>query len=153
MSIFTDYEKRVWQVRIDAPSIAAVRSECNVDLGAIDCKWITLEDDPITLISVLWLLCRQNAEAEGIDQLTFSRLLFGDVLGDATRALFEAIAEFQPPKQRTVVQLFVAKHAELQRRTYEAAMRKVNQGTLQDALLAKLESQLDNAINGILKKE
>ena len=68
-----------WTLRIDAPTIMAVRTEHSVDLASVEC-FDALTQDPAKCQLVLWSLCRKQAEGSGISASAFFEFLGnGDV--------------------------------------------------------------------------
>lgn len=85
MSSFQDSRGNRWRIRLDAPTIFAVRNECGVDLVGKD--FSSAVADSIRLTGVICAV---------LNSTTPSKTLTGDSLDDAELALLEAITEFFP---------------------------------------------------------
>jgi hypothetical protein len=94
---------REWLLSLDAPKVQAVRDECNVNLAVSGSEEFDLREiaqDPVKLPYVLWVLCRKQAEAAGLNQEQFVEQIIGDVTEDAGIALVDAIVDFIPSRTR-----------------------------------------------------
>lgn len=108
---FRDGRGREWAIAIDAPTIKAVRRDCEVDLASLDDGVFgRIGEDPVLLVDVLWCLVRgQHADVGDED---FGRALnSGEVIEAATKALAEAIVDFFPPRKRSLLR-FLANRSE-----------------------------------------
>lgn len=85
MSSFHDSRGNRWRIRLDAPTIFAVRQECNVDLVGVN--FSAAVADSLRLTEVLCAV---------LNTTTLNKTLTGDSLDDAELALVTAIAEFYP---------------------------------------------------------
>ena len=137
---------REWLVSVDGPKIRAVRSECGVDLGARDCsQFDRLTSDPLLAEDVLWALCRKDAGA--IDKDTFQGLLSGDVGEAAGNALIEAVIDFFPSQQRTLLLNMLAKNRAVQEAATEAATSRISDPTTLEAMKAAAVREVNAAID------
>lgn len=143
---------REWLVCVDGPKIKRIREACGVDLGARDCsQFDRLTNEPLDAQEVLWLLCRKEVEAAGLDHDQFQELLSGDVGELAGIALIEAVIDFFPSRQRMLLRDMLAKNQAVQEAATEAATARLNQaGTLEamkaDAI-AEMNAALDKALS------
>jgi len=99
---FTDAKGRAWEVAIDIPT--AERVEHFTDLNILDSDGaqglVDTIEDPLALARVLYAVCKEQADAQGIDRLAFLAGIVGDALDGARHALQEAIVAFFPPRRR-----------------------------------------------------
>lgn len=100
MSSFRDQSGREWKLRLTVGAVTDVKREAGVDLGKVtlsDTAWIQfLFGDPARLVSVLWVLCEKQAQAEGVSPEQFGHLFDGATLEAAGEAFAGAIADFFP---------------------------------------------------------
>lgn len=147
MPEFTDTNGKVWSVRLDAPTIADVRRDCGVDLADMDGKVANqLENDPVLLVNVLYVVCREQAVQASISDRDFGRSLVGDPIGVATKALTDAITDFFPSGKRTLLRSLVNKQGEIRDKGTQLAMAKLNNPVLEASLVAAMESKMDAEI-------
>ncbi len=136
-----------WTLRIDAPTILAVRAEHKVDLGGVEC-FDAITSDPVLCQQVLWSLCRKQAAAASVTEETFyENLADGDVGEAAALQLLEAIIDFFPSSQRKGLRAMLATNWEAIQAAGEVVAERVtletNNGTLKDKLLAETRAKLD----------
>lgn len=100
MTTFVDTAGRTWTVRVDVAAIKRVRSVAGVDLyGLVDDRFAGLGrllGDPVPLVDVLYVLCRDAAERAGVTDEDFGRAMAGDVIERAANAFVEALIDFFP---------------------------------------------------------
>lgn len=136
-----------WMLRIDAPSILAIRSEHSIDLGGVEC-FDALTVDSVKCQQVIWSLCRKQAESAGISEASFFELLAdGDVGEQAALQLFEAVIDFFPSSQRAGLRKMLAANWEAVQAAGEMVAQRVeaeaSSGTLKAQLMAEAKARLD----------
>lgn len=147
MATFKDKHGKDWVISLDAPLIMAVRRECDLDLASTDgSAYERMADDPILLVNVLWVLCRE--QAGDMTDVMFGKLLVGDAIEKATEAMLEAICDFFPLRKRQLLQAVVAKNAKIREIGMEKALARIND----PQLLATLEARMDAEINSMLTR-
>jgi len=99
---FTDATGRDWLVEITVDTVRQVRKELDVDLmqAAGGDVLERLAADPVELVDVLFVICRDQAEERGLSDVDFGRSLAGDAIEAATDALIDSIVAFFPPRLR-----------------------------------------------------
>lgn len=153
MPEFKDANGKAWLVRLDAPTIADVRRDCGVDLAELEGKVAgQLESDPVLLVNVLYVVCREQANQAGINDRQFGTALVGDPIGAAAKALIDAITDFFPIGKRTLLRSLVDKQGEIRDKGTALAMAKLNNPELQQQLLAAMESKMDAEIASLLTR-
>ncbi len=108
MATFKDAEGRLWEVDLNVAVLKRVRSILDVDLTRLleedEAEATLLErlcTDPVLLVDVLYVVCREQAKAEGVSDEQFGCAMASDVISDAADALMDAIVVFTPdPRQR-----------------------------------------------------
>ncbi|MFO7971921.1 MAG: hypothetical protein R6U40_09240, partial [Desulfobacterales bacterium] len=84
-----------------------------------------LADDPVLLVDVLYVLCEEQAQRDGVSDEDFGRGLRGDALDAAARAFLEALADFCPSRKARLIRGLVEKG-----------------GKAEEAILARAEKML-----------
>ena len=112
MKSFTDNAGRTWMVTVNVAAIKRVRALCGVDLNAIvemDEKnnpstrlLERLSTDPVLLVDVLYAVCKNEADAQGITDEEFGMAMAGDAIELATTALLDEVIDFFPEAKRRV---------------------------------------------------
>jgi hypothetical protein len=100
---FTDTKEREWIVAIDVTTVVDLRNTLEFDILSDDQGQMVLrlEQDPVLLANVLFVVCQDQAKLLKVDSREFGRGLCGPPIGDATAALIEALADFsQSPKAK-----------------------------------------------------
>lgn len=87
-------------ITIHVSAVKRVRSLVEVDLySLIDDGMAGLSKllaDPITLVDVIYALCKDDADKEGITDEDFGRAMWGDAIEHARDAFVEALVDFFP---------------------------------------------------------
>jgi hypothetical protein len=100
MKTFKDNAGRTWIVAINVAAIKRVRGLAGVDLfGLVDDGFkglAKLLGDPIELVDVLYVLCKDEADKIGVSDEDFGRAMAGDAIGSASDAFLEELTDFFP---------------------------------------------------------
>ncbi|MCJ7543370.1 MAG: hypothetical protein MUP47_02200 [Phycisphaerae bacterium] len=142
MKTFTTTDPdRLWNVAIDVNALRRLRAAVHVDLmEAIQGDLLDkLAADPVLLVDVLWVLCREQAEAAGITDEQFGGAVIGDVIEAATDALLEELADFFPQRRRKVLRMAKEKAAKLQELNLAQAAELLGSDLMETRLLAEHE--------------
>ena len=128
MSTFYDAEDNGWDLKVTTGTLCRVREQLKTNLldlfGGQGQELAGLCADPIRLGKILWVLCREQATARGMEELDFYDVLFGDALESATEALLEAVCDFFPnQKQRKSARMILAKICEMRNQLMETGCR------------------------------
>jgi hypothetical protein len=156
MPTFRDANSREWLVKLDAPKIAEVRKACGIDLAALDGQAFgRLDQDPVLLVDVLWVLCR--GQNPGVTDIQFGEALVGDPIEAATTALIEATIDFFPSRKRSLLRSLTGKQAAVTAKGTELALAKLNDPLLEERLLkaaeARLTRQLEELVSQLTGRE
>jgi hypothetical protein len=150
MHIFKDKNNVDWPVRIDIATVKRVKSILEINL----CDAVTLDnknqpdvsllekiaDDPVLLVDILYVICKQEADARSISDEDFGAAMGGDVLENATKSFLDELIDFFPGAKRQVL-----------RKIMDAGERIKQQMTTQlDAELENLDNLLDQQLPTIL---
>lgn len=96
---FVDRDGWQWKLILTVGNVADVKRETGVNLAIAsqDMKWVELLfGDPAKLVSVLWVLCEEQAKANKLEPEAFAHVFDGATLEAAGNALAFAIADFFP---------------------------------------------------------
>lgn len=138
-------------IELDTPLIREVRKELDVDLVAADMSGeAKASSDIATLVDVLWILCREQAEKHGISADVFGRGIKGDTWEAAVLALRRAIAFFSPSSSRSMRLAQIAAEERLQRAGAAAALAKISDETALKSLEEHITAEVDRAMNRLL---
>jgi len=120
MKTFTDSQGRTWNVVLNVGALRRVRDLLKVDLLDVARGDLLerLADDPVLLVDVLYVLCKTDAEAQGVSDEDFGRAMVGGVLDEAGSALMQELLGFFPSAQRAralgkLMRMLDAREAEL----------------------------------------
>lgn len=149
MSKFKDAAGRDWSIALDAPTIRAVREECEFNLVADDGKlYERLSEDPVKLIEILWTLCK--GQHASVEYIPFAKSLVGDAIEHATDALLEAVANFFPARKRSLLLSLAKKQRAAETAGLEMAAKRLDDPKLLTSAVATMETQMDKALAPIL---
>jgi hypothetical protein len=149
MQTFTDNAGRTWTVLITVDGLKHVRQQLGIDLYKLidhGCKPLgELIGDPVKLIDVLYVLCREAADKAGISDEAFGRAMFGDAIFAASRAFQEALIDFFPdPRVRKALRELMAKGKILQDKLLEHGEKTLSAIDMESEItkaIAKLEKE------------
>lgn len=104
MPVFKDNNGKEWHVKVNPVSLSRVEDRLGVDFatdpeddgGPI----IRIATDCMFCFRVLWVLCESQANERSVSSEDFGDALVGDALGNAQRALCEAVSDFYPSAER-----------------------------------------------------
>lgn len=126
MPSFKDSNGREWMLRLDAPTIRAIRQSLDVNLASFDGPtFARLGSDPCLLVDVLWLMCREQAQPIGVTDEQFGRSLVADSLEAGSDALLEAIVDFSPSRRAKVLKEMIRKAGQIQEQQIKRAEAEV----------------------------
>lgn len=113
MKQFTDKKGRVWNLEINVFQFKRCRDILDFDLSALRNILVptstgpkvlaSLIDEPITFVNVLYVLCMDQAKADGVSDEEFGQSFDGETLERATNAFLEELALFLPEPVRSAL--------------------------------------------------
>jgi hypothetical protein len=131
MRVFKDNAGRAWSLQIHVLAVKRVRAMAGVDLYSLVADRFEglgkLLADPVQLVDVLYVLCKDDADRLSITDEDFGRGMAGDAIEHASAAFLEELVDFFPePRVR-------------------AGLRKVMEAgrKVRESLLGQLESSLE----------
>jgi hypothetical protein len=137
MPSFKDRLGHEWVVMLDAPSIEEIRDEHGVNLVAIDKDpLLRLRDDPLVLVTVISVLCREQIAERKLSAVQFAKRLPSPP-DPMLEALREAVISFFPSGRASHVREVIAKYDEMALKLDQIAEEKIA-AMMNDPQLMKL---------------
>jgi len=104
---FKDNKGREWNVLVGVNELRRVRQLVGVDLMQVVEGHLAeeLAKDPVRLCDVLYALCQPQADAQHISDVEFGEGLAGDAIERAVSALLDALVDFFPSRQGSLLRL------------------------------------------------
>jgi hypothetical protein len=132
MHIFKDNAGRSWTIAINVYAVKHVKALIGVDLyGLIDKEFQSLDrllSDPVTLVDVIYCLCKDDADRLGISDQEFGRGIGGDSLERATDAFLEELTDFFPdPRMRAGLKKVIEKGRAVRTIVLDRAMEQLDE--------------------------
>lgn len=94
MFTYTDAQNHSWLVAVTLRDVRRIRAHQQLDLiTASDAEFDRLLDTE-TALDILWLLCAEQAQAQGLTADDWAEGLTGAILPAALCALWEALGDF-----------------------------------------------------------
>ena len=152
MPSFKTQDGHEYIVRIDAPKIRDARTELEIDLGQLDFGPIAqrLASDPVLLVDVLWILCRDQCNTAGITATKFGESLVGDAIDAASDALIKARADFSPARMRSLILKQQEVSERIRARAVEMATERLTDPAMEAKMMkaaeAKMAEEMDAAL-------
>lgn len=150
MPSFKDINGREWTISVNGYSLGQVKKSldvnlCDLNSGILD----RLASDPVLLVDVLYVLCRNQCEVANITDRQFGESLVGDPIEAAAKALVEAIADFFPKERRDLFKDLIKKTADVDAKLLADARTILDDPktteALEQAFRKRMKSQLDEA--------
>lgn len=146
MPSFKDCNNKEWLVAVDGPLVREVRQELGVDLIASDAsQFVRLQSDPILLVDVLWVLCREQA-GDKVSARDFGRALKGDAIQFATDALLRAIADFFPRGRREMLLRMIDMGQSATAKAEAALAARMRSSGLEDQITKAMNAEIDRLL-------
>lgn len=149
MKKFTDANGRIWFVGINVNQIKKTRAVLDVDLyGLIDEGLEGLSKlirDPIKLVDVIYVLCMDQAEKEGVSDVQFGEAMWGDAIDNAATAFVQELTDFFPdPRIREGIRSVLEKSQQMATRIYKFGNTQISE--------VDVERESDKAISKIKRR-
>lgn len=129
MKTFKDAEGTEWSVDVNTDTIQTVRDLLDIDLlqiGEDAALHNRLCMDPVFLVNLLYVVCKQQADERKMEDRAFGRRMKGDAIDSAVEALIEELVNYFPKSKRTVLQKAVDKAKAVQALAMERAVREID---------------------------
>lgn len=154
MAQFKDSKDRTWIIKLDGPRIRDVQHTFDINLADKKARWLEkVDDDPLLLIDILWVLCRKQATelSPSVTDVDFGESLVGDPIEEATKALKEAYIDFFPKQRKALLREIAAEEEALEKEAIDRALKKLKDPATRQAQLDAYEKGLDQAFEQRLK--
>lgn len=129
MHTFKDSADRTWDVVINVGQAKLVKSLLDENLYSLieeeGRRFADLTSDPIRMIDILYVLCREKCAALGLSDVDFGHLFDGDTLEGASAALIEEIIDFFPKSVRASLRQLMKTGKALSEKLLEAANKEM----------------------------
>lgn len=154
MHTFEDDKGRTFCLQVNVASLKEIKQRVGIDLLVLldgDNKPLTkLVSHPVKLVDALYLLSKEDCDGQGISDEDFGRGLGGEAIERATNAFLQALIDFFPRGQRTLMRELLAKSDEAEARILQTGIERLNSpktNQLFDALAKKAEEELDAEVD------
>ena len=132
MKSFKDNAGRTWTISIHVAAVKKLRGLLGIDLySLVDDRFqglAKLLGDPVSLVDVIFVLCKEEADKLGVSDEDFGRDMAGDAILLASEAFVEELTDFFPdPRVRAGL-----------KKVIQASMR------MRDSLMTQMEHQIDS---------
>lgn len=98
MPRFDDSKGRAWTIHVTPWTMREVKSFAGVNLGTVLNDGMqplaAILEDPVETCSVIYALCKEQADTRGIDLKDFMEGIVGEPFEQATAALVEGLRDF-----------------------------------------------------------
>ena len=123
---FTDTRGREWPLFINVLKARKIKNELKIDLLNFftdEKSQETVNEDPFQLLGVFYIL--SNAADKNVTEEDFLEAFNGDTVEAAQAALMEALVNFSPTRQATVLRALIDKAAEHRDKGLELVAEKI----------------------------
>jgi hypothetical protein len=147
MRLFTDTDKREWQISITGATIKRARDLLSIDMGdpntGVPPLWQRVHTDLVLLVDMLFVVCRPQAVERNISDEAFAGLLGGEALAAAKKAMLDEWSDFFRLFGRPALGLLISKASSVVDRAMEIANDKLGS----PALAQLMERAIQEASN------
>lgn len=142
MKTFVDNSGKTWTVSITVGTIKRVKDLLGINLiQAITGDLIEkLETDICLFVDILYVVCKDQAQANSISDEKFGTLLGGDSLEQATDCFLDELISFFPEAKRRLYQKAWSRSKEAQLIAVQKLQKKIQGMNFQQILENKLNS-------------
>ena len=153
MQCFKDKNGKQWTIDLNIGTARRVKAECNIDLvnvvtfteeGANTSIFQQLADDPYTLVTVLYSLCKQQIAEEKLTDEAFASLFDAEAIENAVEALVKEVINFSQPAKKKMLTLIFNKTRELKEKAEKRLDDMIQSKEFNEALDAQLNNLLTN---------
>ena len=143
MKSFADNAGRTWAVQVNVDTIKRVQGLLGVNLlDVVDGDLIErLVADPVLVCDVVYVVCKPEADKQGVSDEEFGRAMAGDAIHNAAEALLAEIVDFFPPAKRTILAAALEKMRNLETVAMGAALERINDTDFETKLREQLAAE------------
>lgn len=153
MPSFKDRKGNEWRVELDAPTIEEIRDDIGVDLISMERDpLLAFQFNPMDLIKCIWIICRDQAQEQGVDERTFKKSLPTNPPDELLNCVREAIISFFPSGRASHMRGVLSRFDRILEKLDKLGLAKMDQ-TIDSPEMAKIVSdQADAEISQMLAK-
>lgn len=142
MKTFVDNNGKTWTVTVNVGTVKRVKDLLGINLiEAITGDLIEkVETDICLFVDILYVVCKEQAQANGISDEKFGTLLGGDSLEKATDAFLDQLIDFFPQAKRNLYRKAWSKTKQAEVLAVQKLEKKIQEMNLQQMLNKKLNS-------------
>ena len=142
MKTFVDNMGKTWTVTVNVGTIKRVKDLLGINLvQAITGDLIEkVENDICLFVDILYVVCKQQAQANNISDEKFGELLGGDSLEKATEAFLDQLIDFFPEAKRNLYRKAWSKTKQAEVLAVQKLEKKLQAMDLEQMLNNKLKS-------------
>jgi len=140
---FADNAGRTWALQVNVDTIKRVQGLLGVNLlDVVDGDLIErLVADPVLVCDVVYVVCKPEADKQGVSDEEFGRAMAGDAIHNAADALLAEIVDFFPPAKRTILAAALEKMRNLETVAMGAALERINDTDFETKLREQLAAE------------
>jgi hypothetical protein len=145
MHVFTDATGRNWTITINVAALKKVKALTGVNLLELldnNLEGLSaLLSDVVKLVDILYVLCKDQADALGISDEDFGRALGGDSLEQAVDAFLEEFVDFFPNRRaREALRKMLSKGKAITEKAMQQALEKIEQVNIENEVMKLVNS-------------
>lgn len=126
MAIWKDKNGKTWNCEITIKTLKDIKNILGVDfLGDVTEGVKKLRLDLFFLCNALYVVHKDECDAQGISDEDFGKLLVGDTIDDATKAFINALICFFPKQQREMLEQITNKREAVEAEIMQAVKTKI----------------------------
>lgn len=151
MKTFTDCMGRTWTVTINVGTIKRVKTMLGINLleAITDDLAEKLKNDVCMLVDVLYVICKNEADAKNITDENFGEAMAGDALENATNAFLDELIDFFPAEKKMILRKAINKVNQAEKKALEMGNKYI-----EDMQIDKqIETKLLNIFNGAMNSQ
>ncbi len=152
MASFKDRKGNEWIVQLDAPTVEEIRTEHAVNLVGLDHDPLgPLRNDPMKLVTVISVLCRDQIAERALTPVQFAKSLPypPDPMLDAVR---DSLIGFFPSGRASHIREVLTKFDQMADKTDSIAQAKMQQVMCSEKVMQELNRKADQIINQAIEK-
>ena len=151
MKTFTDTFGRTWTVTINVGTIKRVKTMLGINLleAITDDLTEKLKNDVCLLVDVLYVICKNEADAKNITDENFGEAMAGDALENATNAFLDELIDFFPAEKKMILRKAINKVNQAEKKALEMGNKYIENMEIEK----QIETKLLNIFNGAMNSQ
>ena len=149
MKTFTDCVGRTWTVTINVGTIKRVKTMLGINLleAITDDLAEKLKNDVCLLVDVLYVICKNEADAKNITDENFGEAMAGDALENATNAFLDELIDFFPAEKKMILRKAINKVNQAEKKALEMGNKYIENMEIEKQIETKLLNIFTSATN------